>query len=583
MAASISVRNKCESDEFESFVFDLRNQMIVGDTETRQLSPKAFAVLRHLYYRPDTLVTKAELLDAVWPDACVVEGVLKNVIREIRLVLNDDARAPRFVATVHRRGYRFVGAGHLSVTVSSDDSRECATPDPSAVPAARRLVGREQELGVLSSERERSHSGLCRAVTVSGPPGIGKSSLVEMWLAAVAASRESDLVTKVVCVQSSMEQPYMPFFDVLDQLCQGPLGGFTRELLAQQAPSWSAHMPWVDELGQLPGATGPALGLTRSQLFLEAASVLETLSKRRPLILLFEDIHWCDPATVDLLDFLRRRRFRPRLLIVTTRRCWGRRRRRETTNVDWRDARLADGWKEIGLGPLDEGSVRTYMATRSPPGVSLRILADRLYERSGGHPLYLEGAVDELDAGSKAKLIEVDAPKVFVQRLAKDLASMSAEERRLLQTASVVLTDAFSAAATAALLDQDVIETEHQYDHLAEKGLWIQRLDTRLWPDGTLAQAFGFLHPIYRDFLYQTLPVARRRRLHLIHALRLESAYRDQTTAIADNLSHHFGHGGERQRALHYRELAQGSATSTCARMVGDLTPRLHVIGPCRA
>src|SRR5215475_13061257 len=73
------------------------------------LPPKPFAVLRHLVQHAGRLVTKAQLLDAVWADTVVSESVLTTCIRDLRRALADSSRAPRYIETVHRRGFRFVG------------------------------------------------------------------------------------------------------------------------------------------------------------------------------------------------------------------------------------------------------------------------------------------------------------------------------------------------------------------------------------------------------------------------------------------------------------------------------------------
>ena len=90
-------------------VLDRLNQTIHTVHGNIQLAPKAFAVLDYLHQRPGQLVSKSELLDAVWPDVCVGDAVLKNNISELRKTLADDSRAPRYIETVHRRGYRFIG------------------------------------------------------------------------------------------------------------------------------------------------------------------------------------------------------------------------------------------------------------------------------------------------------------------------------------------------------------------------------------------------------------------------------------------------------------------------------------------
>ena len=91
-----------------SFRLDAVNQCAWLGTGRILLSPKAFSVLCYLAERPGRLVTKQELLDAIWPDVHVTEGVLKRAILEIRKALDDSTEDPRFIQTLHRRGYRFL-------------------------------------------------------------------------------------------------------------------------------------------------------------------------------------------------------------------------------------------------------------------------------------------------------------------------------------------------------------------------------------------------------------------------------------------------------------------------------------------
>src|SRR5262245_53591117 len=94
---------------FPPFRLDLAGQQLHRGKTLVPLRPKTFAVLHYLLNYPRQLVTKTDLLDAVWPDTAVSDTVLKVCIREIREALQDDANAPRFVETVHRKGYRFIG------------------------------------------------------------------------------------------------------------------------------------------------------------------------------------------------------------------------------------------------------------------------------------------------------------------------------------------------------------------------------------------------------------------------------------------------------------------------------------------
>jgi DNA-binding winged helix-turn-helix (wHTH) protein len=84
---------------------DDANQCIWWGDRRVDLTPKAFLVLRRLMQQPSQIVTKHDLLDAAWPDTHVSDGVLALAINQLREALGDDARQPRFIETVHRRGY----------------------------------------------------------------------------------------------------------------------------------------------------------------------------------------------------------------------------------------------------------------------------------------------------------------------------------------------------------------------------------------------------------------------------------------------------------------------------------------------
>lgn len=95
---------------FSQFRFDDVNQCLWQGQDMIYLQPRSFAVLRYLVVHAGCLVTKAELLDRVWGSADVDEAVLKTSISALRKILGDSARQPRFIQTLHRRGYRFVPA-----------------------------------------------------------------------------------------------------------------------------------------------------------------------------------------------------------------------------------------------------------------------------------------------------------------------------------------------------------------------------------------------------------------------------------------------------------------------------------------
>src|SRR5215831_9500357 len=93
---------------FADFRLDPANACLWRGTQPVALTPKAFDVLQYLVTHPDRLVTKDTLLDAIWPELAISDAVVRIAIGELRRVLGDTAQAPRFIATVHRRDYRFV-------------------------------------------------------------------------------------------------------------------------------------------------------------------------------------------------------------------------------------------------------------------------------------------------------------------------------------------------------------------------------------------------------------------------------------------------------------------------------------------
>src|SRR5215831_11662318 len=93
---------------FGAFRMDLRAGLLFRGREAIALRPKTWSVLQHLAERPGQLITKRELLDAVWGEVEVTESVLNRSIAELRTALGDSFKAPRLIETVPRRGFRFV-------------------------------------------------------------------------------------------------------------------------------------------------------------------------------------------------------------------------------------------------------------------------------------------------------------------------------------------------------------------------------------------------------------------------------------------------------------------------------------------
>lgn len=115
---------------FDPFRVDLTNEQVWHGAAELRLRPHSFAVLRQLLTHAGQLLTKEALWHAVWPEVAVGDKALAVCIGELRKALGDDPQAPRFIATVHRRGYRFIAP----VTAVDAAETTSATSAPSPPP-----------------------------------------------------------------------------------------------------------------------------------------------------------------------------------------------------------------------------------------------------------------------------------------------------------------------------------------------------------------------------------------------------------------------------------------------------------------
>ena len=154
------------------------------------LPPKALAVLWLLARQAGQVVSKATLLDTVWPETVVSEGTLTNCLSLLRHALGEDAQQPRYIATVHRLGYRFVApvtpAEPTPALAPPPAPRARGTPPPAPPP---RLVGRAAELAQLHACFAQARQGTRQTVFVTGEAGMGKTTLVDAFVAEVAAAQ----------------------------------------------------------------------------------------------------------------------------------------------------------------------------------------------------------------------------------------------------------------------------------------------------------------------------------------------------------------------------------------------------------
>jgi DNA-binding winged helix-turn-helix (wHTH) protein/predicted ATPase len=555
------------------------SQGLTRGSHAVHLTPKALAILSLLAQRAGLVVSKRELFEQVWPDTAVSDAALTSCIQELRHALGDDPRQPRFLETVHRRGFRFVAR-----TVIGEE----AALDRAAIEIARSdqlLVGRDVVLEEMGAALQAAIAGNRQVVFVSGDPGIGKSAVIDTFLAGLA-SRSTVLVAGAACVEHfGVVEAYRPLLETLTRLCKQPNGIRIVATLAQFAPTWLAQLPAVQSPAQFAVLQRRTAGTTRERMLRELTDAVEAMTVDMPAVLWLEDLHWADPSTIDWIAAFARRRESARVLLI------GSFRRSEGSGSDVVrevvDAlQVKTLCREIALTGLHPSAFATYVVSRYPPAAdalaSLDGLAAQVRAHTDGNPLFAGHVLADLvTSGALVKEDDGWAPRGDLDQLTlgvpdnvrrvieRQFDRLNADALEILEAAAIVGLEG-SAAAVAAGADRGIGEVEAALVSMARQTHFIADAGTEAWPDGTVAARFRFRHSLYRDVLDSRLSVTQRATLHLRVGLRLEAGYGDSASEVSARLAVHFEEGRDVRRAvLHLQQAARTAVRRSALQEAG--------------
>jgi len=554
---------------FDTFVLDEGNAALTRDGIPVELPPKAFDVLCELARRPGRLVGKEALLDAVWGHRHISESVLKTTIGQIRAALSDDARAPRLIETVARRGYRFlppltpIQAGS-AVTAGSASIGPALPPSPQpasrpASPSATNrsssvrldapppgLVGRRDALDTLATAWRDALAGRRRTVWISGEAGIGKTTLIDGFTAMLGP--QAPVVLGQCVEQIGAGEPYAPILDALGMLCRDD--PTLPALMRTVAPTWLLQLPWLTDGDERAALQRELAGSTQGRMLRELAELLERHTATRPLLLVTEDLHWSDHATIQLLDYLARRRQPARLMWLASCRPADAIATGHPFSRLRHELRLHGLGTEIALEPFSEREVAAYLAGRlygrTPPEPFVR----RLHAHTDGLPLFVAATTGELltaqqrhDAGagpaaspsgappadafptdaspadaSPADAFPADdwsgltlaaAPASLAGVIDRAIDRLPADRITMLAIASLIGVE-FRIRTVADATGHDVATVRAAIDELVRRQQWLEERPLARLADGAIDEVCGFRHSFYRQVFHHRVGPADR-------------------------------------------------------------------------
>jgi class 3 adenylate cyclase/tetratricopeptide (TPR) repeat protein len=430
------------------------------------------------------------------------------------------------------------------------------------------LVGREDEIEILQRRWEQAKRGDGQVVLISGEPGIGKSRIAQTLLERVAT--EPHIRLRYFCSPHHQDSALYPNIKQLERAA-----GFRREdspeqrlakledVLARGTNDLSAALPLLADLLSIPtGDRYPPLNLTprkrKEKTLLVLLAQVAGLSARQPVLMVFEDVHWSDPTSRELLDLLIERLMALPVLVILT--------FRPEFNPPW------IGRPHVLFVTLNRlpPRQRAEMIAHVTAGKALpKEIAVQIVERTDGVPLFIEELTKMVvesgilaEAGDHYELTGAATPLAIPTSLH---ASLLARLDRLAPTREIAQVGAalgrsFSHELISAVAPMPQPQIDDSLKQLTRAELVFCR--------GTPPDAeYTFKHALVQDAAYSTLLRRRRQQIHSRIASTLEGRFPEIADAAPQLMAHHCAEAGLTDKAVGYWLKAGQQAVARCAMM----------------
>ena len=455
-----------------------------------------------------------------------------------------------------------------------------------SIDATRHIVGRGRERAELRAGLDSAAAGRGLLMCVTGEPGIGKTTLVEDFLGGLAAARHACRIARGRCSERlAGTEAYLPWLEALESLLHGEGGDSVARIMKRLANTWYRRVAPTTSDDASSNADVPAV--SQEQMKRELSAFLQDVSRLRPLVLFFDDVHWADVSTVDLLSYLATKfdslsvfiiaTYRPSELLLA-----------EHPFLHVKLELQGRGvCREMPLAFLTSADVAGYLALEFPDNRFSPDLPAVIHAKTEGSPLFMADLVRYLrdchvigqDNGvwvlaRSVPDLERDLPESVRSMIQKKIAQLSEADVRLLTAASVQGFE-FDSGVVAKAVAIDAAAIEERLDVLELVYSFIRFVNEQELPDRTLTLRFRFVHVLYQNALYASLRPTRRASLSAAVAEALIGFYGAQRSAIASELAVLFEAARDFEHAAeHFLAAAQQAASVSANKEAAALARR---------
>lgn len=456
--------------------------------------------------------------------------------------------------------------------------------------SSRAVVGRDLEMDALLHEFERAERGKGRVVVLSAEAGLGKTTILDAFIKLLEDRGEVVRVGRGRCSERlAGAEAYLPVLEVLDSLQHSEKHGNLSRLLRALAPSWYVQITPLaqDDSSAARLAADVAIG-SQERLKREIGALLEEITRIHPVILCFDDVHWADPSTTDLIGYLARRIDAMRLMIIATCRPSELAQTKHPFLPLKLDLVSRGACREISPGRFDEGAINRYLSLQFADHAFPRGFAAVIHQRTEGHPLFVVDLLRDLRRRHVLKqqdgqwivsedlsALTRELPESVRSLVQRKIDSLDDNDRRLLGTASVQGVD-FDTALLSAVLDRSEEDIEDALERLEREHALVRFIDEHETDNRQLTLRYRFAHHIYHNAFDTSLRATRRATLSRAIAQQLVGRLGGQPCECTAQIALLFESARDNVRAAEYWNQAAQAAARLYAH---DETERLALRG----